>query len=82
MSTADWPKWADMNWLRLNEGPSDRVELPIAPTMKYLTHEGERYFRMPQGRALLSEDAPEGRTQYGGTYLWAKWTPVPSKVSG
>ena len=84
----DWPKWADMNWLRLLEGPGDLVELPIAPTMKNLTYQGERYFRMPDSRSSArdSEDSEDtaGRTGCGGAYLWRGWSPVPvpSPVEG
>jgi hypothetical protein len=63
-----------MQWLRLNEGPGNGVVLPIAPTMKYLTYKGEKYFRMPDSRACRHR----GRCRhFGGSYLWAAWTPVP-----
>ena len=73
---ADWPKWADMNWLRLLEGPGNLTVLPIAPTMKKITYKGERYFRMPDTRSTMrpGEDA-DGLTGHGGAYLWDGWWP-------
>jgi hypothetical protein len=73
MSTG-WPKFADMDWLRLLEGPGDLMVLPLAPTMKRLTYKGERYFRMPDARSTVrpGEDT-EGLTIYGGAYLWDGW---------
>lgn len=65
----DWPKWKDMTVSVLREGPGDGVELPIAPTMKNITYQGERYFRMPQSRARLADGS------YGGAYLWSGWMP-------
>ena len=72
----DWPKWADMNWLRLLEGPGNLETLPAAPTMKNITYQGERYSRMPDARSRIrdGEDA-DGRTAYGGAYLWNGWLP-------
>lgn len=73
---SDWPKWADMNWLRLLEGPGNLAVLPAAPTMKNITYKGERYFRMPGSRSAVGpgEDT-EGRTSHGGAYLWDGWWP-------
>lgn len=74
MSTRDWPAFKDMNWLRLQEGPGHRKVIPLAPTMKHLTYEGERYFRMPDTRSLRTRGmSPLLRTQYGGSYLWDGW---------
>ena len=71
---ADWPKWADMNWLRLLEGSGNLTILPIAPTMKKITYKGERYFRMPDSRSTLRPDEDmEGLTSHGGAYLWDGW---------
>jgi hypothetical protein len=72
---SDWPKFADMNWLRLLEGPADRQEMDIAPTMKRLVAQGEKYFRMKDTRGSKKDGAPEGRTEYGGTYLWDGYWP-------
>jgi hypothetical protein len=73
---SDWPKFADMNWLRLIEGPGNLMVLPVAPTMKKITYRGERYFRMPDSRSTArpGEDA-EGMTSHGGAYLWDGWWP-------
>lgn len=70
VSVADWPKWADMTWLRLLEGPGNMVVLPVAPTMKSIRYAGERYFRMKDSRS--TNDAGE----YGGLYLWDGWWPA------
>lgn len=71
----DWPKWKDMQWLRLNEGPGDGVILPVSPTMKNITYEGERYFRMPNTRARNDENG-----SHGGAYLWERyWDEVLKK---
>jgi hypothetical protein len=72
---SDWPKFADMNWLRLLEGPADRAEMDIAPTMKRLVVHGGKYFRMKDSRGSKTDDAPEGRTEYGGAYLWDGYWP-------
>lgn len=71
---SDWLKFADMNWLRLLEGPADLTVLPVAPTMKKITYKGHRYFRMPDSRSTArpGEDA-EGLTRQGGAYLWDGW---------
>ena len=43
MPALPWLKWSEMNWLRLMEGPGDRVILPIAPAgIKKITYKGER----------------------------------------
>lgn len=70
----EWPKFKDMNWLRLLEGPGNLTVLPLTPTTKKLTYKGARYFRMPDSRSTVrpGEDA-EGLTDYGGAYLWADW---------
>jgi hypothetical protein len=73
MSTTTWPKWSEMTWLRLLEGPGHRVILPIAPTMKRIAYKGEVYNRMPQGRSTLHRGL--GCRHYGGSYLWADWWP-------
>lgn len=70
MSVSDWPKWADMTWLRLHEGPGDLVVIPVAPTMRRITYAGERYFRAPNSRS--ANEAGE----YGGFYLWEGWLPA------
>lgn len=64
-----------MNWLRLLEGPGNLKVLPIAPTMRYLTYGGERYFRMPEGRSTWrpGDRGGRGKTAYGGAYLWDGW---------
>jgi hypothetical protein len=69
------PKWADMNWLRLMEGPSNLTVLDISPTMKNITHRGERYFRMQDSWSTRLDGEPEERTECGALYLWAKWMP-------
>jgi hypothetical protein len=69
----DWPKWADMNWLRLLEGPANWTAMDIAPTMKNLTVQGEKYFRMPDSRAAKQDGDPAERTECGGSYLWTGW---------
>lgn len=68
-SKSDWPIFKDMVASVLREGPGDGVVLPIAPTMRYLTYKGERYFRMPQSRATLEDGS------MGGSYLWTGWCP-------
>ena len=76
MTAADWPKWADMDWLRLLEGPADLVTLPLAPTMASITYRGERYFRMPDIRSgIRAGESPAGLSHYGGAYLWQGWMP-------
>jgi hypothetical protein len=55
-------KWAEMTVSVLREGPGDGVELPVAPTMKNLHYEGERYFRMEGTRAILA-DGSESETE-------------------
>ena len=75
MAVKDWPQFKDMNWLRLLEGPSDHVERDMAPTMKNLTYRGERYFRMPGTRGSRPAENAEGRTVFGGCYLWTGWAP-------
>jgi hypothetical protein len=67
-----WLKWSEMNWLRLLEGPGDRVSLPIAPTMPSITYRGERYFRMRDTRSDR-RGGPAGRSEQGGCYLWDGW---------
>lgn len=81
---AKWPNWREMNWMRLNEGPHDRTELPIAPTMKNVTYGGVRYFRMPRSRATkpIRLDGTADLTEYGGAYLWADWMPKPARGRG
>lgn len=71
---SSWPKWSDMNWLRLMEGPANLTVLPIAPTMTKVVHKGETYNRMPDTRSPVhpGEDA-DGLTGYGGAYLWDGW---------
>ena len=69
----DWPKWADMNWLRLHEGPADLTVMDIAPTMKNLVVKGEKYFRMKDQRSVRQEYEPAERTERGGSYLWDGW---------
>lgn len=64
---SDWPKWKDMAVSVLREGPGNNVELPIAPTMRYITYQGERYFRMPESRAILADGS------YAGSYLWTRY---------
>jgi hypothetical protein len=68
-----WPKWPEMTWLRLQEGPSHRVVLPIAPTMKRLVYKGEVYERMPNTRSALHHGLR--CSHFGGSYLWAGWWP-------
>jgi hypothetical protein len=72
----DWPKWSEMNWLRLLEGPSGGTTLPVAPTMPHLTYRGERYFRMKDARGGRHPGGRGGRTHYGGLYLWDGWWAV------
>lgn len=72
MGKRDWLGWREMNWLRLLEGPGDRKILPLAPTMRYLTYQGERYFRMPDTRSSR-RGGPAGRSQQGACYLWDGW---------
>lgn len=67
MRDHDWPKWSEMHALRLTEGPGDGIVLPIAPTMRHITHAGERYFRMDKTRSRLGDGS------YGGAYLWSRW---------
>ncbi|HEV2452213.1 MAG TPA: hypothetical protein VGS62_09840 [Streptosporangiaceae bacterium] len=71
-----WPKFKDMNWLRLLEGPGNLVVLPMAPTMANITYKSERYFRMPDTRSTLRDgEDGDGFTEYGGAYLWdGYWT--------
>lgn len=74
--SARWPKWADMNWLRLIEGPADLTVLPIAPAMKKITYQGETYFRMPDSRSTARPgELADGLTSHGGAYLWDGWWP-------
>jgi hypothetical protein len=70
----DWPTWREMNWLRLNEGPHDGRELPIAPTMKTIIYCGKTYHRIQDGRARQKRPSRR-RTGYGGSYLWDGWWP-------
>lgn len=72
---SDWPKWSEMTWLRLQEGPGHRVILPIAPTAKRLIYKGERYNRMPDTRSTLHGSHGRRCTHYGGSYLWEGWWP-------
>lgn len=62
-----------MTWLRFNGGPADSVILDIAPTMKNLTHMGERYFRMPDTRAINPDIEQDEPGHYGGAYLWTRY---------
>ncbi len=71
----DWPRWPEMNWLCLLEGPGHLKVLPIAPTMESLTWRGERYFRMPDSRRSRVRGM-RGKTPYGGAYLWDGWWDV------
>jgi hypothetical protein len=64
--SADWPKWGEMNWLRLLEGPAGGTTLPVAPTMKYLTYRGAKYFRMPDARSGRHPNSRGERTEFGG----------------
>lgn len=73
---SDWPKWPEMNWLRLLEGPSDRLILPIAPTMPHLIYRGEKYFRMPDARGSRRPGGRGHWTARGGLYLWDGWWAV------
>ncbi len=67
----DWPRWGEMDWLRLMEGPYDGLVLPLAPTMPHIIYGGERYNRMKDSRTPLRKG--EEGTRYGGAYLWGEW---------
>jgi hypothetical protein len=86
----DWPKLKELDRLVLREGPGDGVVLPIAPTMRYITYGGERYFRMDKSRAHIDGGM-------AGAYLWDRywdyvlffgrlaslpWSWAPAKVPG
>jgi hypothetical protein len=60
------PKLSEHVACVLVEGPADGTILPIAPTMKNITHSGERYFRMSSWREF-----DDGTT--GALYLWDGW---------
>lgn len=69
-----WPRWSQMTWLRLLEGPHNLVVLPIAPTMARLTYKGVHYFRMPDTRSTLQgRRRRKYETEHGGAYLWSGW---------
>lgn len=69
----DWPRWSEMNWLRLLEGPAAGKTLPLAPTMPHVVYRGEKYFRMPDARSGRHPNSRGKRTEYGGAYLWDGW---------
>lgn len=60
-------KWNTMTKCRLQEGPSNGVILDIAPTMKTITHNGEKYWRMDNAWWPM----PSGGT--AGVFLWSRW---------
>jgi len=63
--------YKSMKFLMLTSGISEEepdIRLDISPTMKNITHDGHKYFRMDQSSVILPDGSQGGlylRTDYG-----------------